>query len=499
MEERVIKLLPELEAGFLKRDHGLFIGGQWQAAAAERRIEVVNPATGRVIATTADAGASDVDRAVAAARAAFDNGPWGKMSGQERSKLLWALAALIDRDADELGLIETLNNGKPLRDSRGIDIPGAANLLRYMAGWSTKNHGDHIELARPGNWHSYTIREPVGVVGQIIPWNYPLSMAMWKLAPALAAGCTIVLKPAEQTPLSVLRLAELIAEAGIPAGVVNVVTGFGETAGAAIVAHRGIDKIAFTGSTQVGRRIVQACASDLKRVSLELGGKSPIIVFPDISREMAIQGAAGAIFGNAGQNCTAGSRLFVHERIYDEVAEGLAAHADTIRVGSGLDPQTQMGPLVSREHFDRVSRFVENGRQSGAKLIAGGSRVGEEGFFMRPTVFAEVPRDASIYREEIFGPVLCMSRFSDDDLDAIAADANDTEFGLGASIWTRDLGIAHKLARRVRAGTVWVNSHNVGDPALPFGGFGASGWGREKGREGYEMYTELKTVMMNLG
>ena len=499
MEQRVVKLLPSLEAGFLKRDHGLFIEGKWQAAEAQRRIEVVNPATGRVIATTADAGASDVDRAVAAARAAFDKGPWGRLSGQERSKLLWKLAELIDQNADELGLIETLNNGKPLRDSRGIDIPGAANLLRYMAGWSTKLHGDHIDLARPGNWHSYTLREPVGVVGQIIPWNYPLSMAMWKLAPALAAGCTIVLKPAEQTPLSVLRLAELIADAGIPAGVVNIVTGYGETAGAAIVAHPAIDKVAFTGSTEVGRRIVQACAGNLKRVSLELGGKSPIIVFPDVPRDMAIQGASGAIFGNAGQNCTAGSRLFVHERLYEEVAEGLAAHADQIRVGSGLDPRTQMGPLVSREHFDRVSSFVETGRQSGAKLVAGGSRVGDEGFFLRPTVFAQVPHDAAIYRKEIFGPVLCMSSFSDDDLDAIAADANDTEFGLGASIWTRDLGIAHKLARRIKAGTVWVNSHNVGDPALPFGGFRSSGWGREKGREGYEMYTEVKTVMMNLG
>lgn len=499
MEQRVIQLLPALEAGFLKRAHNLFIDGKWQDASTSDRIDVVNPATGKVIASVADGKAADVDRAVKAARRAFDKGPWGKMSGLERSKLVWKLAELIDRDADEIGLIETLDNGKPLRDARGIDVPGAANMLRYMSGWATKMHGDRIDLNRPGNWHAYTVREAIGVVGLIIPWNYPLSLAMWKIAPALSAGCAVIVKPAEQTSLSVLRLAELVAEAGFPDGVFNVVTGYGETAGASIVAHGDIDKVAFTGSTDVGRRIVQACAGNLKRVSLELGGKSPIIIFPDVARDVAVQGAAGAIFGNAGQNCTAGSRLFIHERVYEEVADGLSAHADSIRVGSGLDPQTQMGPLVSQEHFDRVSGFIDAGRAEGAKLIAGGSRVGDEGYFLRPTIFAEVPRDARIYREEIFGPVLCVSSFTDDDLDAMAKEANNTEFGLGASIWTRDLGIAHRMARMIRAGTVWVNSHNVGDPALPFGGFKSSGWGRERGKEGYELFTELKTVMMNLG
>lgn len=499
MEQHINELLAALEAGFLKRSHSLFIDGTWHDASTPDRIDVIDPATGKVIADVADAKAVDVDRAVKAARAAFDDGPWGRMSGQERSKLIWKLAELIDTNADELGLIETLDNGKPLRDSRGIDVPGAANMLRYMAGWATKMHGDRIDLARPGNWHAYTMREAIGVVGLIIPWNYPLSLAMWKIAPALSAGCTVIVKPAEQTSLSVLRLAELVAEAGFPDGVFNVVTGYGHTAGASIVAHAGIDKVAFTGSTEVGKRIVQACAGNLKRVSLELGGKSPIIVFPDIARDVAIHGAAGAIFGNAGQNCTAGSRLFVHERIHDDVVEGLCAHADGLRVGSGLDPHTEMGPLVSQEHLDRVSSFVEAGRSGGAKIIAGGNRIGDQGYFMRPTIFTDVPRDARIYREEIFGPVLCVSSFGDEDLDAMAGEANNTEFGLGASIWTRDLGVAHRMARRIKAGTVWVNAHNVGDPALPFGGFKSSGWGRERGKEGYELFTELKTVMMNLG
>jgi phenylacetaldehyde dehydrogenase len=361
-----------------------------------------------------------------------------------------------------------------------------------MAGWATKINGETITVSAPGSWHAYTLREPVGVVGQIIPWNFPLMMAAWKIAPALAAGCTIVLKPAEQTPLTALRLGQLIQEAGFPDGVVNILTGFGETAGAALAAHPDVDKVAFTGSTEVGKLIVQAAAGNLKKVSLELGGKSPAIVFPDADMDLAISGTSSAIFFNMGQCCTAGSRLYAHKRVFDQLMQGVADRAGQIRVGHGLDPQTQLGPLVSDEQFKRVTGYLDAGRQQGAKVVTGGSRVGDQGYFVQPTVLTETNPEMSVVREEIFGPVVCAIPFDDDDLDRIARTANDTSYGLAASIWTRDLGIAHKLARRIKAGTVWINTHNFGDPALPFGGYKQSGWGREMGYEAIELYTEVK-------
>ena len=417
----------------------------------------------------------------------------GVAAGQDQSTLP-KLADLLESHADEIAELEALDNGKPIRDARNVDLPGSYEILRYMAGWATKINGETFTVSAPGSWHAYTLREPVGVVGQIIPWNFPLMMAAWKIAPALAAGCTIVLKPAEQTPLSALRLGQLIQEAGFPDGVVNILTGFGETAGAAIAAHPDVDKVAFTGSTEVGKMIVQAAAGNLKKVSLELGGKSPAIVFPDADMDVAINGTSSAIFFNMGQCCTAGSRLYAHKRVFDRLMQGVADRAGQIRVGHGLDPQTQLGPLVSDEQFKRVTGYLDAGRQQGAKVVTGGSRVGDQGYFVQPTVLTETNPEMSIVREEIFGPVVCAIPFDDDDLDRIARTANDTSYGLAASIWTRDLGIAHKLARRIKAGTVWINTHNFGDPALPFGGYKQSGWGREMGYEAIELYTEVKAV-----
>jgi phenylacetaldehyde dehydrogenase len=401
---------------------------------------------------------------------------------------------LLESHADEIAELEALDNGKPMRDARNVDLPGSYEILRYMAGWATKINGETITVSAPGSWHAYTLREPVGVVGQVIPWNFPLMMAAWKIAPALAAGCTIVLKPAEQTPLTALRLGQLIQEAGFPDGVVNILTGFGETAGAALAAHPDVDKLAFTGSTEVGKLIVQAAAGNLKKVSLELGGKSPAIVFPDADMDVAISGTSSAIFFNMGQCCTAGSRLYAHKRVFDRLMQGVADRAGQIRVGHGLDPETQLGPLVSDEQFKRVTGYLDAGRQQGAKVVTGGSRVGDQGYFVQPTVLTETKPEMSVIREEIFGPVVCAIPFDDDDLDRIARTANDTSYGLAASIWTRDLGIAHKLARRIKAGTVWINTHNFGDPALPFGGYKQSGWGREMGYEAIELYTEVKAV-----
>jgi phenylacetaldehyde dehydrogenase len=372
-------------------------------------------------------------------------------------------------------------------------------MFRYMAGWATRLNGETIPVSSPGNWLAYTVREPAGVVAQIIPWNFPLMMAAWKLAPALAAGCTIVLKPAEQTPLSALRFGELIAEAGIPAGVVNIITGFGETAGAALAEHPDVDKVAFTGSTEVGKLIVKAAAGNLKRVSLELGGKSPAIVFPDADIERAIAGTADAIFYNQGQCCTAGSRLFAHKSIYDKVVEGVVARAGKIKVGHGLDPEVELGPLVSKEQHSRVTGFLESGRQQGAEIATGGHVIGNQGYFVEPTVLTRTDRSMKVVREEIFGPVVCVQSFDDADLEAVAKFANDTEYGLQASIWTQNLKVAHTLARKIKAGTICINTHNYGDPAWPFGGFKQSGWGREMGHEVMEHYTETKSVAVLLG
>jgi phenylacetaldehyde dehydrogenase len=482
-------------AEFFSRQHRMLIDGRFVLAASGKTFPVYNPATGEVVAKVPEAETEDVDRAVMAARRAFDEGPWTrKMSNSERGQLLWKLADLLQENLEEFAEIESLDNGKPLSVARVADVPLAVDMFRYMAGWATKITGSTLSFSTPGLFHSYTMREPIGVVGQIIPWNFPLLMAAWKLAPALAAGCTVVLKVAEQTPMSALRLAELFDQAGFPPGVVNILTGFGEGAGAPLAAHPLVDKIAFTGSTEVGKLIVKASAGNLKKVSLELGGKSPAIVFPDADLDRAIAGTASAIFFNQGQCCCAGSRLFVHESIYDKVLQGVSDIAGGINMGPGLDPQTAMGPLVSEEQFDKVTGYIDSGIKEGAKVAAGGKRHGDRGYFVQPTVLTNTKPDMKVVREEIFGPVVCAESFSDADLERMAREANDTIYGLAASVWTRDLSTAHKMARRIRSGTVWINCHNVFDASLPFGGYKQSGWGREMGEEVLHNYTEVKAV-----
>ena len=482
-------------AEFFSRQHRMLIDGRFVLAASGKTFPVYNPATGEVVAQVPEAETEDVDRAVIAARRAFDEGPWTrKMSNSERGQLLWKLADLLQENLEEFAEIESLDNGKPLSVARVADVPLAVDMFRYMAGWATKITGSTLAFSSPGAFHSYTMREPIGVVGQIIPWNFPLLMAAWKLAPALAAGCTVVLKVAEQTPMSGLRLAELFDQAGFPPGVVNILTGFGEGAGAPLAAHPLVDKIAFTGSTEVGKLIVKASAGNLKKVSLELGGKSPAIIFPDADLERAIPGTASAIFFNQGQCCCAGSRLFVHESVYDKVLQGVSDIAGGITMGPGLDPQTGMGPLVSEEQFDKVTGYIDSGVKEGARVAAGGKRHGDRGYFVQPTVLTNTKPSMKVVREEIFGPVVCAESFSDADLDRMAREANDTVYGLAASVWTRDLSTAHKMARRIRSGTVWINCHNVFDASLPFGGYKQSGWGREMGEEVLHNYTEVKAV-----
>jgi len=463
-------------------------------AASGKTFPVYNPATGEVMAHVPEAESEDVDRAVRAARRAFDQGTWSKMTASQRGRTIWKLADLLEQHLEEFAELESMDNGKPISIARVADVPLAVDLFRYMAGWSTKIMGHTFPISFPGEYFSYTMREPIGVVGQIIPWNFPLLMAAWKLGPALAAGNTVVLKLAEQTPLSGLRLAELMHEAGFPAGVVNVLTGYGEGAGAPLAAHDLVDKIAFTGSTEVGRLIVHAAAGNLKKVTLELGGKSPAIVFPDADLERAIPGTASAIFFNHGQCCCAGSRLFAHESIFDKVVEGVSNIASKIRVGSGLDPKTEMGPLVSEEQFQKVTSYIDSGLKEGAQATAGGKKAADRGYFVQPTVLTRTTPEMKVIREEIFGPVVCAIPYSDADLDRIAKEANDTPYGLAASIWTRDISTANKMAKRIRSGTVWINCHNVFDAALPFGGYKQSGWGREMGAEVLNNYTEVKAV-----
>jgi phenylacetaldehyde dehydrogenase len=485
---------------FIGAPRQLFIDGQWVDAASGRMFETPNPATGEMLARVAEGDAEDVGRAVRAARRAFEEGPWGRMTPSERGRIIWRIGDLILEHTDELAQLESLDNGKPFAVAQAADVPLAADLFHYMAGWATKIEGNSIDISVPympgANFHSYTLREPLGVVGQIIPWNFPLLMAAWKLGPALATGNCVVLKPAEQTPLTALRLAGLIAEAGMPAGVVNVIPGFGETAGAALAAHNDVDKVAFTGSTAVGKLIVAAAAaSNLKKLTLELGGKSPNIVFNDAD-SAAIEGAANAIFFNHGQCCVAGSRLYVQRDRFDEVVDGVAEIAKSIKMGPGMEPGTQMGPLVSDEQLRLVTGYLESGEAEGATALAGGGRYGDRGYFVEPTVLTNTRPDMKVVREEIFGPVLVASPFSD--LDQIAAVANDSEFGLGAGIWTKDISKAHALAKKLRAGTVWINCYNVFDAALPFGGYKQSGWGREMGHEALHAYTEVKAVTTQL-
>ncbi len=485
---------------FIEKPRKLLIDGKWVNSASGKTFPTYNPATGEVLAQVAEGDRADIDAAVKAARKAFDSGPWRQMTSSERGRLIWKLADLLEEHTEEFATIETLDNGKPLTVARAADVPLAVDLFRYMAGWATKLEGTTIPISVPytpgAQYLAYTLREPVGVVGQIIPWNFPLLMAAWKLGPALAAGCTVVLKPAEQTPLSVLRLGDLIMEAGFPDGVVNIVPGYGETAGAALAAHDQVDKIAFTGSTEVGRLIVQAATGNLKKVSLELGGKSPNVVFKDSDLDTAISGSASAIFFNHGQCCCAGSRLYVERPIFDQVVEGVAAKAKKIRVGSGLEPSTQMGPLVSEEQLQRVCNYMEIGMKEGARAVSGGQKMGDKGYFVEPTVLVDTKENMRVVQEEIFGPVVAAIPF--DDPEELVPRANDSVYGLAAGIWTKDISKAHRVAAALRAGTVWINCYNIFDAALPFGGYKQSGWGREMGKDVLELYTQTKAVCARL-
>ncbi|MDO8213376.1 aldehyde dehydrogenase family protein [Conexibacter sp. CPCC 206217] len=491
--------MAEATRRFTSEPRKLLIGGEWRAALSGKTFETYDPATGAVLATVAEGDAQDIDLAVAAARRALD-GPWGRLNPSERGRIVHRIGDLIMEHADELAELESLDNGKPKAVAAAADIPLAADLFWYMAGWATKLNGGTINPSVPympgAEFHAYTLREPVGVVGQIIPWNFPLLMAAWKLGPALTTGCTVVLKPAEQTPLSALRLAELMLEAGVPDGVVNVVPGYGETAGAALAAHPDVDKVAFTGSTEVGKLIAQTATGNLKRVSLELGGKSPNIVFSDADVDAAIAGAAQGIFFNQGEVCSAGSRLYVQEDQFDRVVEGISTAASNIKVGHGLDPSTEMGPLVSQEQFDRVTRYLSIGEQEGNRATAGGSAIEGDGWFVQPTVLVDATADHTIVREEVFGPVIAAMPFSD--VDDLARQANDSAYGLAAGVWTRDISKAHLLAKKIKAGTVHINSYHVFSAELPFGGYKQSGWGREMGEEVLNNYMETKSVIVGL-
>jgi len=481
---------------FVNRKHQMLINGKWENAASGKTFPTYDPATGEVMTQVAEGDREDVNRAVSAARHAFDKGPWRRMTASERGKLIWKLADLLDANLEEFAELESLDNGKPLTIARVADVPLAADLLRYMAGWATKIEGNTIPISVPytpgARYLAYTLREPVGVVAQIIPWNFPLLMAAWKLGPALATGNTVVLKPAEQTPLSALRLGELVQEAGFPDGVVNVVSGYGETAGAALAAHPDVDKVAFTGSTEVGKLIVKAAAGNLKKVSLELGGKSPNVVFADADLSTAIDGAASAIFFNHGQCCCAGSRLFVEKKVFDKVVDGVAERASNIRVGPGFDPSTDMGPLVSQEQLERVCGYLESGFSEGAKAVVGGTKAGDKGYFVNPTVLVNTKPDMKVVQEEIFGPVVTAIPF--EDANELVTQANNSAYGLAAGIWTNDIKKANRIAADLRAGTVWINCYNIFDAAMPFGGYKQSGWGREMGHEVLEQYTEVKAV-----
>lgn len=471
-----------------------FIGGRWTPAVSGKTFETINPATEEVIAQVAEGDAADVDLAVKAARHALEQGPWGRMDARDRGRLLYKLADLIEENAEELAALETLDNGKPIRDSRGADLPLVIDCLRYYAGFADKIHGQTIPIR--GEYFTYTRREPVGVAGQIIPWNFPMLMAAWKWGPALAAGCTVVMKPAEQTPLTCLRMARLAQKAGFPDGVINVVPGYGPTAGAALVKHPNVDKIAFTGEYRTAQIIMQDAAPTLKRLTFELGGKSPNVVFADADLDAAAMGAHFGLYFNQGQCCCAGSRLFVEDKVHDKFVDKLVSMNRARKLGDPLDPATEQGPQVDQAQFDKIMEYIDRGTKEGAKCLSGGKRYGDRGYFIEPTLFGEVRDDMAIAKDEIFGPVLSVLRFKD--IDEIVRRANNTTYGLAAAVWTRDIAKAHRLAAAIKAGTVWINCYDVFDAAAPFGGFKMSGMGRELGEKGLDAYTETKTVTVSL-
>jgi aldehyde dehydrogenase (NAD+) len=472
----------------------MLIDGKWRDSVSGKTFATLNPATEEVIAEVAEGDAADIDLAVKAARKAFETGPWHKTDARDRGLLLNRLADLIEKHSDELAELETLDNGKPIRESRNADLPLVIDCFRYYAGWADKIHGQTVPIR--GNYFCYTKREPVGVCGQIIPWNFPMLMVAWKWGPALAAGCTVVLKPAEQTPLTALRLGELALEAGFPPGVINIVPGFGETAGDALVKHPSVDKIAFTGEVRTAQIIMRNAAETLKRITFELGGKSPNIVFADANIDAAVEGSFLGLYLNQGQCCCAGSRLFVEDSIHDQFVERLATKAKSRKLGDPFDPATEQGPQVDKAQFDKIMSYIAKGREQGAKCVTGGERFGQKGFFIQPTIFDEVKDDMAIACDEIFGPVMSIIRFKE--IEEVVERANRTDYGLAAAVWTRDIGKAHAIANRVRAGTVWVNCYDVFDAAAPFGGFKRSGIGRELGEKSLDNYTELKTVTVAL-
>ncbi|MED1055800.1 aldehyde dehydrogenase DhaS [Bacillus mycoides] len=493
MSQLAVNLHEKVEK-FLQGTKKLYVNGAFIESASGKTFKTPNPATGETLAIVAEAGREDIHKAVVAARMAFDEGPWSRMSTAERSRLMYKLADLMEEHKEELAQLETLDNGKPIRETMAADIPLAIEHMRYYAGWATKIVGQTIPVS--GDYFNYTRHEAVGVVGQIIPWNFPLLMAMWKMGAALATGCTIVLKPAEQTPLSALYLAELIEEAGFPKGVINIVPGFGESAGQALVNHPLVDKIAFTGSTPVGKQIMRQASESLKRVTLELGGKSPNIILPDADLSRAIPGALSGVMFNQGQVCSAGSRLFIPKKMYDNVMADLVLYSKKLNQGVGLNPETTIGPLVSEEQQKRVMSYIEKGIEEGAEVLCGGSNPFDQGYFVSPTVFADVNDEMTIAKEEIFGPVISAIPFND--IDEVIGRANKSQFGLAAGVWTENVKTAHYVASKVRAGTVWVNCYNVFDAASPFGGFKQSGLGREMGSYALNNYTEVKSVWINL-